>query len=1250
MTYNRFLYNTALWNAGREEAAGIARSIIQAHTGPHIQAVVGNDGGTSFISDFVITEGTVVKPPTQFNFPDLSAWIRAYQVGPSSEGTAGGYAKDDLASLIRAQQFKDLPACIFLVNNLPNLPARIFGLLQANLIATILGELGMHDLPAIIQATVANLPARMLGINAPNLPGFIFVNPPGNLGARIWSPLDLRATLSPVQFQDLPASIRGFQFSDLPARMLGIAAPNFIAFIRGVAADIKDMPARMLPLVFDPGLPATINPVFTGDTGFGVGLTAQVAGHGGFQSLQGIVKSITSTTSSLSAAIIAGGVVDLPAIIELLGAGNLIATIGTIPLNERDRFLNAFLHALIPADLGATMTISENVAFLAATISSLRQIDDLSAFIRVAETFVTAILTISTLASRDLRATIGNPNCEGGSASVLLSAIATAQHKGDISAFIQSFAEKNLIATINTTDTFFAYDTISITFSPRPRATVPPGTPFNTTDTITINFAPFRGKNLSALLNAIQNNVYLGATITAVFPLPKVVPAVNRLTAADLRLGEDQNIQEITLQLEGALLEYIYVNGTDQAFIKDPNEDWKINVRSFRPIAAGLFGDRAAGKICRLGNLASFHTMDEAVRSCIQAVLGYTDESNMVAYIQARGYINDFPATISISDVFDDLNAFAGRVFPVDLGALVGVKSISNPNLGAYIRTTYTGVIGNMGAFIDLVRELTLTGTISGAGGAPYQPGVLNAYLLGATIPSIYQTSALMAFIDPGSNTGSFLFPGTSGGIIKPRLTVGLGSDIFSFALYRRKFSISFWVRWDNTVGNPATADTILGMATDFTKADGLGFDWVAATASDPPAIRFYVNNQSTTTAQGITSGDSTPFTTDQWVHVVGTYDANAASNNVRLYMNGVQKATKTHTIDLSGLSNALEIGRISSATPDANYPTQHFDEFGLWLGVALSGSEVTALFDEGFTPAHDLRSNRGAYTHASDLATYYRFENTATTFPTEVNAVTAGVFDGTYADLAVTDASDYTPSDDAAAMDFNSSTRFDATGTDLPLLVNTSGSFSVMAWANKNTTTALKYLAGSWHSSDTTGIIPTMRISTSSSNRWTLEMNTQGNSPTTITDSTQTVVNNGTRWYQVVTTYDVSNRSMRLYVDGTLVSSGTLSASSKRINEFTIGAARTSNSPGASPWDGFIDTVAVWDTNLSTTDVSTMYNGGTAETDLRTLNTVANLQVWYRLGEAGDTLTEIVDRSGHNRDLPRTNSGNSIVDETPFL
>ena len=165
MVWNRHLYNTSLYNAGREEAGALIRSIISAHTGPHIQAVVVGEGGTSFISDFTITEGAVTKPPTQFKFPDLKAFIRAYQTQSPREDNLSIHL---LNTFIFAFAFKDLPACIFIVDHIPDLSATIFGLLQSDLPASIIGELGMKDLPAMIQATVADLGGQMTGIVAPS--------------------------------------------------------------------------------------------------------------------------------------------------------------------------------------------------------------------------------------------------------------------------------------------------------------------------------------------------------------------------------------------------------------------------------------------------------------------------------------------------------------------------------------------------------------------------------------------------------------------------------------------------------------------------------------------------------------------------------------------------------------------------------------------------------------------------------------------------------------------------------------------------------------------------------------------------------------------------------------------------------------------------------------------------------------------------------------------------------------------------
>ena len=257
---------------------------------------------------------------------------------------------------------------------------------------------------------------------------------------------------------------------------------------------------------------------------------------------------------------------------------------------------------------------------------------------------------------------------------------------------------------------------------------------FNVTDTIDVIFSPFRGKNLGAIISSLQNSVSLGAAIKATFPLQKVVPSISRLTAVELRVTEDQFIQEVKLQLEGTLREYIYVNGTDDALIRDPTTgDWKINIRSFQPIAAGLFGDHAAARICKLGDLTSFTTIDQAVRSCIQAVIGLDSEVSLAASIQATGQINDLNAQLGISNNFGDLRALASRVFPMDVGASVsstgGIGSISG-----FIQTQGTGVTNDLGAFIEDIREGTLSGTITTSGGQPFLPNNLNAFLLQAFV------------------------------------------------------------------------------------------------------------------------------------------------------------------------------------------------------------------------------------------------------------------------------------------------------------------------------------------------------------------------------------------------------------------------------------------------------------------------------------------------------------------------------------
>lgn len=651
--------------------------------------------GISFISDFDITEGTIKKPPTSFNFPDLQARINAVKTNSSL-----------LAALIFGQAVLDLPAAIYLTNRIPDLPARVFGLLQKDLTAAILGELGMANLPASIFVAVAHLAAKITGHAAPVLGGRITGQTGGNLGAIIWSPQDLAASIAITFGDNLTASILGMSFKNLPASMLGIPGPSFRAFIRGTASATDDLPSIIHLLEETPDLPASINPTYPGPNDF----LASITSIGHHDSMSAAIISAFQGTKNLGALIKTGGEVDLPAIIDLLGALNLIATIGTIPFGTRNRELPAFTQPVHPADLAAIMTISSNTKALGAFIEARRGMKDLGAFIRAAETFITAIFTVSTMSARNLRAVIGKPECAGGSAIKELSASAIAQNAKNLLAIITVFAQHELGASVNTANIIHAMDVISVRYSPRRDKKTKV---LRSTDSISIRYSPFRGKNLSASITGTLTYKDLNARVSAGFPLPRVVPTLSRLTAADLRNGgENLNIQEVRLQLEGRLVEFIYVNGTDDAFIRDSEQQWRINVRSFQPIAANLFGDFAVARICRRGNLQSFATIDEAVRACINIVLGVESQLELGATITASGGFKGLRALVGVSDTYDDLRAIAGRVFPSDFGATINSTGGFN-NLFALIDPSPAS--SDLSASISHVpSEGSLTASITG--------------------------------------------------------------------------------------------------------------------------------------------------------------------------------------------------------------------------------------------------------------------------------------------------------------------------------------------------------------------------------------------------------------------------------------------------------------------------------------------------------------------------------------------------------
>lgn len=124
-------------------------------------------------------------------------------------------------------------------------------------------------------------------------------------------------------------------------------------------------------------------------------------------------------------------------------------------------------------------------------------------------------------------------------------------------------------------------------------------------------------------------------------------------------------------------------------------------------------------------------------------------------------------------------------------------------------------------------------------------------------------------------------------------------------------------------------------------------------------------------TIANITGATSIATFEDSWVHVVLTCDRDG---DTKIYLNGV-----TTTYGVSGtsgsssqnLDNTAEATIGMQATAEANNFEGIVDEVGIWHGVALSGAEVLALYNNG--KPTELTASKGDYTSQSSLVAWYR-------------------------------------------------------------------------------------------------------------------------------------------------------------------------------------------------------------------------------------------------------------------------------------
>tara|TARA_R100001463_G_scaffold34678_1_gene76024 strand:- start:3722 stop:4555 length:834 start_codon:yes stop_codon:yes gene_type:complete len=143
---------------------------------------------------------------------------------------------------------------------------------------------------------------------------------------------------------------------------------------------------------------------------------------------------------------------------------------------------------------------------------------------------------------------------------------------------------------------------------------------------------------------------------------------------------------------------------------------------------------------------------------------------------------------------------------------------------------------------------------------------------------------------------------------------------------------------------------------------------------------------------------------------------------------------------------------------------------------------------------------------------------------------------------------------------------------------------------------------------------------------------------------ATTTATITDTNWHHITLTYSGNSATsgIKIYIDGVSVSltkQHTLNATTVSAAPFQIGARNGSALFSKSA----IDEVAIFNTELSASDVTTIYNSGVPND----LTGTSGLVSWFRMGD-GDTFPTISDNVGSNNGTMTNMSSGNFISNVP--
>ena len=328
----------------------------------------------------------------------------------------------------------------------------------------------------------------------------------------------------------------------------------------------------------------------------------------------------------------------------------------------------------------------------------------------------------------------------------------------------------------------------------------------------------------------------------------------------------------------------------------------------------------------------------------------------------------------------------------------------------------------------------------------------------------------------------------------------------------------------------------------------------------------------------------------NEWVHLVWTYNGNGLASGMSVYVNSAPFAITTVDDNLTSSptnSGQLNIsGRNGSFHREVNGELSNFSIFD----TELSSTQITTLYNNG-APG-DISSLSPTNWYKLDASAVYN--STSTEWSVDNNVY---------------------PSVYQSSLDFNGSSNYIDCGNDSSLSI--SGDLTISAWVYIDIHKQLNGIISKVSSTDTN-----YEILVRSTKNITFYTKTSG---TLVFTSSTTTITANTWTHVAVTVQNGVTNGTKFYFNGVQdATTGTHTVVGNTAN-LNIGR-RTTNE---FHMDGKISNVALWNTALSSPEVNTLYNNGTPEAS------ISHSPVsWWKLD---NTTTGIQDSAGSNNG---TNNG----------